>query len=81
MTTLLNKKTKPLPKKEGKVIKRSYQEVLEKLEKEASLVGEEPPAWHEAVLKEREKEWEQRGALSRSVEEVFKDLKAKARGN
>jgi hypothetical protein len=43
------------------------------LENEA-LVEEEPPAWHETVLREREKEWEQRETLSRSVEEVFKDL-------
>ena len=80
MTTLLQKQAKQLSKKEKNESQRSYEEVLEKLEKDASLV-EEPPAWHEAVLKEREKEWEQRGAVSRSVEEVFKDLKAKSRGN
>lgn len=78
MTTLLNGKTKLLSKKEGKsetANQRSYQEVLEKLEKETSLVGEEPPAWHEAVLKEREGEWENRKVLSQNLEVAFQELK------
>ncbi|MCX6958540.1 MAG: hypothetical protein NT164_08400 [Verrucomicrobiae bacterium] len=78
MTTLLNEKTKPLPKKEGKVIKLSYQEVLAKLEKETSLVGEEPPAWHEAVVEARYQAWKEGKITSRNAEEVFKDLLAKA---
>ena len=77
---LLREEAKRLSKKEDKVIPVSYREVLEKLNEDVPLL-EEPPAWHEAVLKEREKEWGQRETLSRSVEEVFKDLKTKSRGN
>lgn len=43
--------------------------------KNSSCVEEEPPAWHEAVLNEREWEWEHRKVLSKSVEEVFRELK------
>ncbi|MBX9577340.1 MAG: hypothetical protein K2W97_02550 [Chthoniobacterales bacterium] len=79
MTTLLNEKTKPLSKKENKketVNQRSYQEVLEKLEAEASLVGEEPPTWHESVLKEREGELRNCKVLGQNLEEAIKELKA-----
>jgi|GEM_PF-2364483 len=46
--------------------------------KNNSCVEEEPPAWHEAVLKKREWEWEHRNVLSRNFEEVFRDLRANA---
>ena len=43
--------------------------------KNNSYVEEETPAWHAAVLKEREWEWEHRKVLSKSVEEVLRELK------
>ena len=81
MTTLFNEKTKLLSKKENKketLSQRSYEEVLEKLEKEASLVEEEPPALHEAVAEARYQAWKEGKITSRKAEEVFKDLLAKA---
>lgn len=80
MTTLLNEKTKLLSKKENKkepVNQLSYQEVLEKLEEDASLVEEEPPAWHEAIVEARYKEWMEEKITSRNAEEVFSDLLTK----
>lgn len=43
-----------------------------------SSVEEEPPAWHEAILKKREEEWKNRKILSKSVEQVFRELRAEA---
>ena len=81
MTTLLNEKTKPISKTENKketLGQRSYEEVLAKLEKAASLVEEGPPAWHEAVVEVRYQAWKEGKITSRNAEEVFKDLLAKA---
>ncbi|MFZ4115875.1 MAG: hypothetical protein ACOYK6_04015 [Chthoniobacterales bacterium] len=87
MTTLLfsekitpGVKTRP-SKKVTTVVESSCQDILKKADEDVSILEEEPPVWHEAVLKEREKEWEQRDLVSRSFEEVFKDLTAKSRGN
>lgn len=41
-----------------------------------TCVEEEPPAWHEAVLKEREEEWKNREVLSENFEKVFQELMA-----
>jgi len=44
--------------------------------KNNSCVEEEPPAWHEAVLKEREWEMENCKVLGQNLDEAIKELKA-----
>jgi hypothetical protein len=75
MTALLKKEAKQLSKKEDKVIQSSYLEVLEKSNEEVSLL-EEPPAWHEAIVEERYKEWIEGKIESQDLDEAIKELKA-----
>lgn len=68
MTTLL--------KEEAKLL--LIECLLEELKNHDSII-DEPPAWHEAVLKEREEELKNCKVLEEDVEEVFKNLKTKVR--
>jgi hypothetical protein len=77
MTITANRKAKKTSKKIATLKCSSYLEILQ----ENSSLVEEPPAWHEAVLKKREEEWRTREIVSRSVEETFKNLRARSRGN